>query len=76
MAYFHFEDVEELDVMDAFLLFAPNTLHDAPGVIACFFPVTCQEWSRDFRTQDKSAKNSLLPMKLKQFKATLLTCVL
>lgn len=37
MAYFHFEDVEKLDMMDTFSFFTLNTLHDAPGVIIIIF---------------------------------------
>lgn len=50
MAYFHFEDVEKLDMMDAFSFFSLNTLYDAPGVIIIIFSVICQQWSRDYRT--------------------------
>lgn len=56
MAYFHFEDVEELDVMDAFLLFAPNTLHDAPGVIACFFSSNMSGMKQGFQNLGQKCK--------------------
>lgn len=37
MAYLHFEDVQKLEMKDAFLFFDPITLYDAHGLTAWGF---------------------------------------